>query len=374
MYSDLPVLILKIAIFSGLIITSLVILYNYFTAPVIGKNREQSRNDEFISILIPARNEEHNIPKLLQSLVSQSHTNFEIIVLDDHSEDNTAGIVQEFAAGNSKIKLVSGKELPSGWLGKNWACNQLAEYARANILIFIDSDVVLSPNAIQNALNMLKANDLGMLSSFPTQIIPSIGSYLVTPLMNWLLLTFLPLRQVFASKRGSLVAANGQFIVFKKEAYETIGGHVSVADNVVEDMELARLIKTSGLRIMTALGGSEIMCRMYSTFSEAADGFAKNFYPGFKIPVPFFLIMILAFIFMYLIPFVLMFFYPVFLIAAALIFFQRLLLSDLSLQNKLLNLLLHPAQMTVMTFVAYRSVIFSIRKKTVWKGRNLHWI
>jgi len=374
MYSDLPVLILKIAIFSGLIITSLVILYNYFTAPVIGKNREQSRNDEFISILIPARNEEHNIPKLLQSLVSQSHTNFEIIVLDDHSEDNTAGIVQEFAAGNSKIKLVSGKELPSGWLGKNWACNQLAEYARANILIFIDSDVVLSPNAIQNALNMLKANDLGMLSSFPTQIIPSIGSYLVTPLMNWLLLTFLPLRQVFASKRGSLVAANGQFIVFKKEAYETIGGHVSVADNVVEDMELARLIKTSGLRIMTALGGSEIMCRMYSTFSEAADGFAKNFYPGFKIPVPFFLIMILAFIFMYLIPFVLMFFYPVFLIAAALIFFQRLLLSDLSLQNKLLNLLLHPAQMTVMTFVAYRSVIFSIRKKTVWKGRNLHRI
>ena len=216
--------------------------------------------------MIPARNEEDNITELLHSIIQQSYSNYELFVLDDQSEDQTTGVVEALSTKNRKINLISGKPLPEGWLGKNWACFQLAQHARGEVLLFLDADVRLSPNALEAALYQMQKNNVVMLSCFPTQKIDSLGEWLIVPLMNWLLLSLLPLKAVVSLPYKSLTAVNGQFILCDKRAYNAIGGHKAVFDQVVEDMEIARKLKVGGYRIMTALGHDAITCRMYSWF------------------------------------------------------------------------------------------------------------
>ena len=139
--------------------------------------------------------------------------------------------------------------------GKNWACHQLSQKAKGKYLLFIDADVELAPNAISSTAKIMAETKTKMLSVFPTQRIKSFGEWLIVPLMNWLLLAFLPLRQVYASRNNSFIAANGQFILWDRETYFSIGGHQQVANAVVEDMELARKAKQKN-KIITLLGGN----------------------------------------------------------------------------------------------------------------------
>ncbi|MGE5401635.1 MAG: glycosyltransferase [Ignavibacteriales bacterium] len=349
-----------------------VSLYNMLTAPRMTPEncfRTEVSSLPLISVLIPARNEEENIARCLDLVSKQNYRNLEIIVLNDNSDDRTVEIAASLALADRRIKVIHGQPLANPWLGKNWACHQLSQNASGSILLFIDADVRLSPDAVHSAAMKMKKYDLGMLSVFPGQIIGSIGEYLIVPMMNWLLLSFLPLRKVFTSADKSFAAANGQFIMMTKEAYAISGGHKAAAAEIVEDMELARKIKMSGLKLMTLLGGNIIRCRMYRNFSEAFAGFSKNFFAGFKIPAFFFIIMLLVMDAAFLYPFLPALYLPEFALLSAMILISRILISASSGQSILFNILLHPLQMMLVPVIGIYSVLVKRKNKVIWKGR-----
>ncbi len=352
------------------IISLSITVYNFFTAPKIFNEVHDLIKTPFVSILVPARNEQDNIDGCINSILMQHYNNYELIVLDDNSKDMTADIVKSYAEKNAHIKLVTGKALPEGWLGKNWACHQLAAQASGEVLIFVDADVRLQENTVNSCLNKMQRRRTDVLSVFPTQLMKSWGEYLIVPLMNWLLLTFLPLRKVYESSNESFVAANGQFIMFTRPAYNKLGGHESVKGEIVEDMEFARLIKRSGLKIVTALGNDSILCRMYSSFDDAFNGFVKNFFPGFKTNSITFGLFLLAVQLVYLLPIVLSFIEPLFLILALVIILNRLLISFTSNQNPLIGII-HPLQMLILLMIGIVSIRSHESGNVEWKGRKL---
>ena len=236
-------MIIFLLIFISVLISTIVVVYNYFTAPILKDNSEKLDQADLVSVLIPARNEENNIANCLNNILQQDYENFEIFVLDDQSTDRTKEIVKSFSQKHSCVFYVDGEPLPPNWTGKNWACHQLSKKAKGKYLLFVDADVELAKNALSSALKILFAKQVKMLSVFPTQKIKTLGEWLIVPLMNWLLLSFLPLKQVYASANISLIAANGQFMLWERETYFDIGGHKQVANAVVEDMELARKTK-----------------------------------------------------------------------------------------------------------------------------------
>ena len=354
-----------------LLIFFVISLYNYLTAPRIKFPDNENISNKFVSVLIPARNEETNIKECLDSVLNQRYKHFEVIVLDDESTDNTYKIIRDISLKSDKIKLITGKALPEGWIGKNWACCQLAEKAKGEILLFIDADVRFSDNALSISMNIFENKRLNMLSCFPTQQINTIGEWLVVPLMNFFLLSILPLRKVFSSVKKSFTAANGQFILIDKKTYQNVGGHKQVANEVVEDMELARLLKQKGFSILTVLGDNTVSCRMYDNFKNSFIGFSKNYFPGFKTNFIFFLILILFYSAIFIYPFFLLPENIYYLIPAVLIILIRIFISLSSRQNVLLNIVLHPLQIVIMMLIAINSVWQNKMKNIYWKGRKI---
>lgn len=348
-----------------------VSIYNLFTAPEMKPVKRLSNNDHLISIMIPARNEEINIGKCLENLVIQDYPNKEILVLDDHSTDKTAYIVKRYAEKHNIIRLLEGSELPEGWIGKNWACHQLSLQARGKYFLFIDADVELKANTLSAVNDEMNNSKSKMISVFSTQIIKSLGEWLIVPLMNWLLLAFLPLRLVYSSSNKSFSAANGQFMFWERNTYLNIGGHLTVKAEVVEDMEFARLCKSKGIKIQTMLGGNLIFCRMYENLADSFKGFSKNFFRGFNTHPLFFLQMIIFFIALFLMPFFLIPINTLFIIPVIIILLIRGIISLLSKQNMLLNFLLHPLQMIFMFLIGINSIIVASFNKTEWKGRRI---
>lgn len=351
------------------VISLCVVIYNSITSPIIRTN--ETVNNDFVSVLIPARNEESNILNCLKNLENQSHRNLEILVLNDESIDKTEDIVLKQIEIDQRIKLIEGKALPDNWLGKNWACNQLANKANGDYLLFIDADVKLSNNALSSSLNKIKEKNISLLSIFPTQEMKSLGEYFIVPLMNWILLSFLPLRKVYTSSNRLFAAANGQFMLWKREAYSEIGGHSTVAQKVVEDIEFARLLKSKKLKMETLLGGEIVFCRMYDSFIDAFNGFSKNFSPGFNTSIIVFFIIITILLLVFFLPIILFFYYPIFVLPVTIFLFSRVFISYLSRQSILLNLILHPFQILLMFILGIRSVIWSKSKTAEWKGRKI---
>jgi chlorobactene glucosyltransferase len=333
------------------------VVYNFFSDINLRSKKDTKLFLGRISVLIPFRNEEKNVEGCLESVINQNLENFEIICLNDNSEDRTGDLLFKYSIKNENLKVINGKLLPEGWTGKNWACYQLAEISTGDYLVFLDADVRLKPDAINSALNRLRKLNLNMLSVFPTQKMKSLSEFLIVPSMNWLLLNFLPLNFVYKFSHPSFVAANGQFILFERNSYFSIGGHKSVKDKFVEDMELARLLKTKKCRIAALLGGELIFARMYESFFEAINGFSKNFYPGFNTSnLNFSLFLILIFLF-FISPFLLVLLSWKFIFVLGLIYFQKFLISLKSHQNVFLNIFLCPIQLILALFVGIRSMI-----------------
>lgn len=356
---------------SIIIITALIIsVINFIERPVLPRTDSKYQLDEKVSILIPVRNEENNIEICLNSLKNLELENYEIIVLDDESSDGSAEIIKKFAEENPVILFLKGLKKEKDWIGKNWACWQLVQKASGNYLLFIDADVSLSGVSVSKAMLLMKNNDLALLSLFPTQIMKNLSAYLITPLMNWLLLSFLRLKSVATNSLSSVSAANGQFMLWKREAYFKIGGHKKVKDKIVEDVELARLTKNSGYKMMTLLGGNDVKCQMYPDFKSAFKGFTKNIYPGFKMNMFYFLLIISLVCFGFLIPFFVWTEPVVSLVLILLIISNKFFVSLISNQKSYLNILFHPFQMVVLFLLSLNSVFWHKTGKIEWKERT----
>jgi chlorobactene glucosyltransferase len=234
-----------------------------------------------VSLLVPARNEASNLERLLPSLIAQEYANLEIIVLDDHSDDGTLGIIRKYAAQDSRLLPLEGAELARGWLGKPYACQQLSRAASGEILIFTDADTLWSPDGVGLIVNAFAETRADALCAWPEQECTDPLSSLLQPLQQWSLMAFLPLALAPARRFPIAVAANGQCLAFKREMYNRIGGHTGVSSSVIEDMALARSVKNARGRFQLFNAAGVIRTRMYASVSEAFEGYAKNVFPAF---------------------------------------------------------------------------------------------
>jgi len=166
-----------------------------------------------ISILIPVRNEQDNILGLLQSIYDQDYIDYEVIILDDGSDDNTYSICEQFASKHHKFRIIKGKKLPHDWLGKNYACHQLAEEAKGDYFLFLDADEKVNDSLLNSAIHRMRLYNLGLLSLFTNQQMDTFGEKSVVPLMHYILLNLLPLRLVYLVKNSTVAAASGQLML-----------------------------------------------------------------------------------------------------------------------------------------------------------------
>jgi len=233
-----------------------------------------------VSVLIPARNEEQNIKTCLGALTQQDYPNLDIIIIDDQSTDRTAHVVREFQAKSEAITLISGKELPPGWMGKNHALCQGVQKARGEYLLFLDADTRLtSPQCISQTVLYAMEHDTDLLTLVPDLECRSFWEKVVLPILGFFLINSLALKKINDSS-SKVVSVVGPYLFFKRQTYERIGGHERIKDEIVEDLVLARTIKKEGYRFAYFLGTELFALRLYRDFHGIWEGFSKNFFVG----------------------------------------------------------------------------------------------
>jgi glycosyltransferase involved in cell wall biosynthesis len=231
-----------------------------------------------VSIIIPARNEESNLRTCLESLISQTNVPFEIIVVNDHSTDKTGEIASSFGG----VRVLEAGPLPTGWTGKNNAVATGARAANADWILFTDADTVHLPGSLDRALNEAKECSADLLSYSPEQIAITFWEMATLPVVFAELARQYPPSKV-SDPDSPEAAANGQFILVKREVYEAIGGHAAVAFDILEDVALARAVKRSGRKIRFRYAPDAVRTRMYRDFHQLREGWTKNLailFPG----------------------------------------------------------------------------------------------
>jgi cellulose synthase/poly-beta-1,6-N-acetylglucosamine synthase-like glycosyltransferase len=226
-----------------------------------------------VSVIVPARNEEASIGACMQSLVAQHEVPFEIIVVDDQSTDRTREIALSFP--HDRVRVIAAGEVPSGWTGKNNAVATGSKAARGEWLLFTDADTIHRPGSLARSLEEAKRHSAALLSYSPEQIVKGFWEKAVMPVIfAELAASFRPSQVSDPNSRAA--AANGQYILITREAYDAVGGHAAIATSLLEDVALARAVKRSGRKIFFRYGGDAVQTRMYRSFAQLREGWTKN--------------------------------------------------------------------------------------------------
>ena len=365
-------MILMLIIISLLLIAFGIAVFNVLTSPMLEHNFPIVKN-RLVSILVPARNEEKNITACLTGLTNQLYDNYEIIVLNDFSQDKTGEQIAQFCHNDQRVKMIDGSPLPNGWTGKNWACHQLSQRANGKILIFTDADNRHNPTAVSNTVGWIQHLNLGLFSAFPQQTTITLAEKLVIPVIDLLVYAGLPLWLTYLTKYSSLAAANGQWIAFTRQSYDQIGGHKSLSNEVVEDVEFSRLAKRKGVKILTTAGTGVVFGRMYESSKQVWEGFSKNIFGLVKYKTIPFSILVLGLFATCILPYLMMPFLPqIALLAVSINLLLRLMLSIKYKHPLLTSVILHPIGVSLTLLIAINSFL-SVKQGIVrWKGRKIH--
>lgn len=237
-----------------------------------------------ISVLIPARNEEGSIRAAVESALAGEDVEVEVIVLDDHSTDATADVVREIAARDGRVRVEPAPPLPEGWCGKQHACFVLAGLASHSLLAFLDADVRLEPAGLARATAFLQQADADLVSGVPRQETGTLGEKLLIPLIHFVLLGFLPMGRMRATRQPAYGAGCGQFFLARRESYEKAGGHEAVRQSLHDGIKLPRAFRAAGLATDLFDATDVATCRMYKSFPEVWRGLAKNAIEGMAAP------------------------------------------------------------------------------------------
>ena len=238
-----------------------------------------------VSILIPARNEAETIGAALSSALASTGVEIEVLVLDDDSADGTGEIVARLAEVDARVRLLKPPPLPPGWAGKQRACHLLSEAARFEVLMFVDADVRLAPDAASLASGFLLGNPkLGMASGFPQESTVSLAEQLVIPWIHVLLLGYLPMDRMRASASPAYAAACGQWVVARALAYRQVGGHAAAPASRHDGTSLPRTFRAAGWSTDVFDGTGLAHCRMYTDLRSVWNGFAKSAGEGMATP------------------------------------------------------------------------------------------
>ena len=250
---------------------------DYATAPRLARAGDDHPR---LAVLVPARNEAHNIGPCLAALRASERVDLEIVVIDDASTDATATIVDDVASRDARVTLVHAPPRPDGWCGKSWALAQGVAGVDPGIdqLCFVDADVRLAPETLARAVTYARDHDAAMVSLLPTLITETFWESVVQPVMGMMMFVFQPLGEV-NDPAAELAVANGQFLWVDRRAYERLGGHATVRGEIVEDVALARTFKAAGERVALVLAPEGMRTRMYDSLVSLWRGWGKTIHP-----------------------------------------------------------------------------------------------
>ena len=331
-----------------------------------------------ISVCVPARNEERGIQACLQSLLNQDYPNFEVIAIDDHSSDRTANIMRDLENENSHLKVLQGEDLPKDWLGKPFALNQAFKISRGEYLLFTDADPVFERHALNTAVNTMRERELDVLTLMPQAKFGSFWERAVQPVIFGFIASLTHFKNVNDPDHKSAMGF-GAFLMFRRSAYEKIGGHEAGKADVLEDVLIAKRAKTAGLKLLVADAKQLFSIRMYFGLKEIWTGWRKNMFFAMKRSVLraiWYVSMVLGFL---LTPYIVlamniflqtgwlwigMALAGVVMVTAA----AYKICDELGLHRN--TVALFPIGTIVMSAIMLNSMIYTlIRKKTEWRGR-----
>ncbi len=381
--------------FSPLIVFALTAILNAFTFPRLRQNHKFSRPDFFprisnteyrITVLLPMRNESAVIADTVRSLLAQDVPNLEILLLDDHSTDNSAEIARAAADGDPRLRILPGAPLPPGWTGKVWACHQLAEQAQGDYLLFTDADVRWGPGAVSALMAEAQRTNADLLTVWPTQITQTWGERLVVPLMAFTILAYLPVLAVHHLPWPVFAAAMGQCLLFWRESYLKIGGHAAIKNHILDDMAFAHAIKRNRLRLRMADANGLIQTRMYQNWPQVRDGFAKNILAGHGNSVLFLFFSTVFHWWQFILPWFLLFTalvtrhsslvtdYWILITDCCLLITLSILtraLTAATSRQRIRDALLLPVSVFLMTLITFRALQWHLTGGPQWKGRTI---
>lgn len=345
----------------------------------VPKSRQPEGEMPSVSVLIPARDEESNIHNAASRVLSNSSRDLELIVVDDHSQDRTAELVERVTAQDSRVRLLRAPRLPDDWGGKPHSCFTGAANAGGDYLVFVDADVALEPDAIERIVAFMDRTQSHLASGIPRQVTLSLTEKLVVPLIHFILLGFLPMMGMRWTRRPAFAAGCGQLFIARRTAYEETGGHQAIKASRHDGLELPRAFRKVGLKTELFDATDLASCRMYSNAIEVWIGFAKNATEGMASPtaiLPWTLLLLGG----QVLP-------PVLLLAAwltnagsstvalaatatAMAFVTRLVLAW-KFEQSLLGALLHPVGIVIVIAVQWFALVReSLGRPLAWKGRT----
>jgi len=343
-------------------------------------SQKNNTNSKLVSILIPARNEEDVIESTIKSITNQSYQNYELIILDDNSSDATKSIIQKHAKLNHKIEQINGSPLPSGWLGKNWACHQLSEKAKGEYILFIDADTNIDKFILQDSIVALQKEKIDLLTLVPGRDTKLIADHAMKKIISWFIVCWLPMKLAMNLNAPFLSATFGQFMLFKKSSFTQIGGFIAIKDNPVDDFQLGRNIKRSLFKWMLYDAAFRITTRTYNTNKDLISGYSKNIFPALGYSISIFLI-----IFLILLSFVIGSTLPIVLYFLGLLHNQELILLCITLlillfisweivtirfKYSIFTPFSFPILISLVLLLALRSFIDNVFYSLTWKGRS----
>lgn len=331
-----------------------------------------------VSVLIPARNEERNIQKCVESLLSQDYKNFEVIVLNDNSEDSTLEILNEIKNKYSNLRVINGKPLERGWTGKNYACHQLYQESKNEYLLFTDADTVHYENSILNSVTRAINRKADLYSLIPEMTLKGFAERIIMPGIHYTSFTLLPYYLAETLKSPAFAMGVGPFMLFKREVYKEIGGHELFKSDIVEDVRLAKNVKKAGYKVVVNKGIDIFSCRMYQSFTEIWEGFSKNIFPGMNYSSITLFSVFFVYLLLFFMPFVglsisafteneILFYNYLYQIFIVLL--MRVLINH-AFKLGFISTLFHPVGIFIISMIGFNSWRWNkLGKGSLWKGR-----
>jgi chlorobactene glucosyltransferase len=341
----------------------------------------QPPQSPFVSILVPARNEALNIEACVRSLLMQDYPAFEVIVLDDQSTDGTRLILDGIQKKYPGLRILAGESLPPGWLGKHWACDQLVSAARGEFLLFTDADTWHEPGVLRDSIATALNRNADLLTAFPHEQVISWGEKLTVPILGFALFSYVPVFLARWRIFSQLSITIGQFMLFRRSAFQAIGGYQAIRSHPVDDVTLGRRILSHGYKWLLVDGTHHVHCRMYRDFDSAVAGFTKNLFAFFDNHVLLYLLAWLWIGIVFLEPVLVVLlsllglsldYFPVSLAWIAVL--EAVLLFAIAYHHSRIPLYLiwcYPVSITLFVMLALRSLIFAWQGRHDWKDRSL---
>jgi chlorobactene glucosyltransferase len=367
--------LLQTLMYALLAYSALVFLLNLF---YFRRRRPAPRLEdcEKISVLIPARNEEANLPRCLDSLLAQSYPNLEILVMDDDSTDRTWELARDYASRYpQRIRAARNRTLPPGWSGKCWVCSQLSNLATGSWLAFIDADTVHHPDSIRHAYQEARRRNSSLISYVPELVLGGLAEMIGVPVITFAFYLLFPMGLIRWLRSRYVAMAVGPFLLIRRDSYERMGGHAALRGMIVDDVAMARAVKALGEPIDLLDGTGMLYTRFYHNAREVWNGFSKAAFGAFGFSfLPYLATLFFAYA-IFLNPFLMLALHPALSLAnpffdQVLIILGLRLLLALRVRQSLLTVLLHPALIVFALLFCLNSLWrIAWRLPIVWKQR-----